>query len=941
MQIYDLLVVISVLSLGLIPYLIVSKFVKFRIEFFDSLLIIIVFSFSLICFPLIFLGTNDFPDLFKIYIIFLNMLSLLFIIYFIFRNLPNIFRIINYYELEDTTTYRVIIILFFIALITYFFHAWILPLRGYDALTLYFPNALLISLTNHIPPFNPLNFYPVIKEPLNSLIYAYSIDLVHFISVDLVILTIIFLWALVTYQLTLLFFPQKKNLAFLSFIMFFFFPLNLWILDQWFYYQDIFLGFFFTLTIYFSFKSFDSSNSKSQTYFYATLASLSFSLSLISKASAWALFFILIALFLFYSDHQTLTKVYYISFFFILALFGITNLYILIVVVFLILLIIVLYHAGANNSFPSQFRSNKSSLLLIFGTVLILGGYWFYYTLYKFSFVLSPIATNLFKFHIFLFSSPTDISLSTIAFTFESAHRANFYSLIFVLFIGNLFAAFWALPKFLTLLKRSSLSFLVIWIILFFSIWLIFGSISIRYLTPLISPIIILTVYGFLLIKTKLADLQQINNLQMNNTENGIEESFSPVWIVFIVALGLGSLYFPVPLSTFSSLNRYAIAEAYLKSAYFYYSNWFLDLCILILLPIVIYYILRKRKFTIKMPSWNHSFTHKFKKASFSVLVLFIFIFPNFVLFEAYSSSNFNVSATQQLYMYDSRPQVQDLINVIYSLNSPTSIIMVYDTPGLPIWVGNPTYDIYYAKDVLKPLFASDNITEGLQILLNPYQYLASVAHYILPSNIAYPKLDFIVVPNFGNLYFSSFMNEFRDQNYFFGMVQNPHYYRMIYNNSDFLLFQRSFSNPSYAGIYDLGLQFNQTQIPILGLTPQYTNLGSFLSYYAKFYFLHNNIHTLNATIRTSLTANGSLKMFNDSLALTNITTDQFTLSWPIPSLSSFDLNNISISMIATDFHNTTHYYSWFFSSKSPLNVIKNKDNLYTLYSNNGMTYNS
>ena len=947
MQVLDILVVIALFSIGFTPYILVKRFSKVKIGFFESLLVIFIFSFSLVCFPLILFGTLGDRLFFKYYTFFLTIVSLSFIIYYILRNFHNLFKLINYYDIEDSSAYTFVALVFAIAAFTYLFHAWILPLRGYDALNLYFPDAILFNLTKEIPLFNPFNFFPVVKEPLNSLLYSYSLSLVNQISVDLVILLIILLWAGLTYYLTLLFFPSNRNLAFLSFLMFLFFPLNFWFLDQWFYYQDIFLGFFFTCTIYFTLKSFDSSNSKSQILFYAVLSGLSFSLSLISKSSGWILVFIIIALFLFYSSHQIILKSYYIILFSSLTVIGFSKFSFILIPFFIIILLLIIYHSTPDKFIINSFKSNRIATILIIGIGVVLGGYWFYYMFYKFITLLGPSYTRLLVSNFFASSnsSATKFSTTSIYFTFENSYNVNFFSMALLLLIGNLFAIFYALPKVLSLLKRSNVSVLVIWVLIFFSFWVVLDSSSIRYLTPVITPSLILTVQGFLVIKSKLTFLYHSKFLSLTDVKEEIVAKFSSIWILIILSLGLCSLYLPIPLNTLLSLNRNGIARAYLLSAYIYYSNWFILVLIFIIFPIVVYFIFLK--FNLKLYHFrklSSFFNPKVKAISFSVFILFLFIFPNIPLFGTFYSSNFNVYQTQQTYDYDYRPDVQELINVLYSTNDPTAGVMVYDTPGIPVWIGNPTYDIYSAKYILNPLFSSNNITEGLQILLNPYSYLASVINYTLPKGFALPSIDYIVIPNVNNLYYNSFMNSFRTENYFFALVQNPNYFQLYYENSDFLVYKREFTTPSYYGIYDLGLQFNKKQIPILGSIPQYSNLSSSIQGYANFYFLQNflkNLHLINGyiSLNTTITSNGTVSILQHNFTVSEIPNASFNLTWSIPNISTFNLDNISIRFTFFDSQGSRHFFSWSFDANPTLKIIKNKNNQFSLVSDSGMTY--
>ena len=622
-----------------------------------------------------------------------------------------------------------------------------------------------------------------------------------------------------------------------------------------------------------------------------------------------------------------------------MIILGATHLYIGIIPVLLVILALVLFHSTSNSLYSERIKPNllTLSIIVIFGVVL--GGYWFYYTIKKFGFLAISIIQNYLKFQIYLSSSPTNVIPSTIGYTFESAHRTTFYSLVLVLLISNLLACFWALPKVLSFLKKSKISILVIWVLVYFSIWLVLDSISIRYLTPIISPLIIISLDGFLIIKAKLEFLYRNKILEITDTKEEIIEYFTPYWMAFIVILGLFSLYFPIPLNIILGSNKYAIANAYLNSAYIYYSNWFIVIIILVFLPILIYLLMLKTNFLNFIPKFKiHPFSKRIRSISFAFIFIFLVVFPNFILFSVYGSTNFNLYQTQQTFIYEDRPGVQDILNVLSSENKPTVGIMVYDFPGIPVWLGNPTIDVYTEKDVLSPLFTSNNISLGLRILMYPFPYIASTVGYNLSSSLALPSIDYVIIPNTGNLYYNSFMKDYRDQYYIFPILFNPNYYTQIYNNSDFRLFKRIYEVPTFGGIYDFGLNLTGNDLPLLGPVLGYNNSGTNVSGYAKFYFSHNDFETMDFTVKTTININNTQKVLENQFNLLKQPSDQFNISWPILNNNSFNISSISIEVLALTSTNARFYYHWVYSAPNYIQIIINKNKSSVVESTTGMS---
>ena len=81
---------------------------------------------------------------------------------------------------ETFTNYQTILLTFLF--LDYLFIQLVLPLRGFDALYYYLPEAEVFHQANRITEINLLSFSPVTKSPLNVLLYVYMGGFVRYQS---------------------------------------------------------------------------------------------------------------------------------------------------------------------------------------------------------------------------------------------------------------------------------------------------------------------------------------------------------------------------------------------------------------------------------------------------------------------------------------------------------------------------------------------------------------------------------------------------------------------------------------------------------------------------------------------------------------------------------------------------------------------------------------
>ena len=142
----------------------------------------------------------------------------------------------------------------------YLFIQIILPLRGFDALYYYLPETEIFYQSNRITEYNYLSFQPVIKSPLNVLLYVYFLYTTGSYEIHLVPFIFLLGIVFVVYDFAIEFF-QDESIAQTSVIITLTLPFIYWLLNYWAFYQDLYLCFFFSLTCYFCWKWYKNPNS--------------------------------------------------------------------------------------------------------------------------------------------------------------------------------------------------------------------------------------------------------------------------------------------------------------------------------------------------------------------------------------------------------------------------------------------------------------------------------------------------------------------------------------------------------------------------------------------------------------------------------------------------------------------------------------------------------
>ncbi|MHA1778750.1 MAG: ArnT family glycosyltransferase, partial [Candidatus Heimdallarchaeaceae archaeon] len=663
----------------------------------------------------------------------------------------------------------------------------IYPLRGWDFLHFYLPNAFRIYTTGQIPNFNELNFLPVFKPPANALLYSFGFyitqsEQIHLIPI-LYLAGTVFLCYKVALQAG---FSRKVSL--IATIFFLATPFTYFLVYEFQYYQEVYIMFFTTASFYFI-KSMVKEQSKRKQLYYALLSAASLTGCVLSKISGYILIFVVIiaipsdrvgkifrSLLVLGIAFQVIRK----------AIFDVylgTGIFVGIICIYLLYLI---YKS------PTLDFSYYRWVLLggIFLPASLIGGYWILHVLSIPG--VKEYLTNLYvnTHHNSVILHWEGISLPETVTYLENAHTATFLSSSFSILLATMFAGTWLIYKIFGFVRfhRTSKD-LLIWLLLFYAIWQSFFAMgSIRYLSPILVPLSILVASGFDII------LQYLNSRD-NGKRDGI---FA---FIFSALTGFLFLYPFVPI-------EYIFVDFHLR--YYYAHTKLLSVLGYVVLFNAIFFMLiwKEQKMKLSINQFKVIKRHAISKITAGFFIGLLVIAPIGAQLGLLMQEGFNIKNFQEKYCWYTRTSYIELINAINVLGYPDSqVILTVNTAGLEYYTSQPVLDLYMMgfinssaiKDTGFPL-ATQNVTKLFEFF-NKY------------------KITIFVSLNTSNDWYAAFLKELYGRYYLFQLLFNTLLFKYRFGNEEFILFTINSFDP-YVGPVDLMITDNITSGSLLSNNP-------------------------------------------------------------------------------------------------------------------------
>ncbi len=665
------------------------------------------------------------------------------------------------FKIETLKDYRIILII--LLLFDYLFLELIQPLRGFDALYYYLPEAEIFSQTGRITEINYLSFLPVVKSPLNVLLFVYTKYITGEFAIHLIPFLFLVGIVLLTYDFALELF-ENQSIALMASIFVLTLPLTYWLMNWWAFYQDLYLCYFFSIACYFCLKWYKNSTN----HIFGGLLTIAIITAILTKITAWTLPIILLVWLPNGIKDKRLRIIAITLLGIFLCIQTATRIFIGNTLPIIVVLLLSAFFIIKENL---DFKSEKNLIRIVpIGLGILLGSYWLINRIELSNSVWNGIVNLYFNFsENVMWNYPTQHS-DPLLHTLETVHSVNFFSATGILVLGSVFVLPWIILKIYALKNYLPISPLLIWILLFFAIWLAYYSTSsIRYLAPILIPMILCVSWGC---------YNLISKIKTDKTKQ--------FWEILFIFAGTACFYYLIPINslTVTDQTQNTIGFAFNQAALNYYSNpIILSLAAVIL--ILTFYYGTKLEVQSKIKGVKKVINLKIIR---TLMICVIITIPIAVQSYLLIYSKGNISEFNAIMEYEYRPEYQEMVDVIVQQNQPLSGILTVRTPGIQFFTGQPVLDIYYQRYLFKEdlFFTWTNLSKIISVLLNPQTHIIDLSNQ---TSFGF-SIRYILVPSNQNLYFNSYMTQIYNNSILFRSLENQTYFSKLYNNPEFVLYQ-------------------------------------------------------------------------------------------------------------------------------------------------------
>ena len=708
-----------------------------------------------------------------------------------------------------------IVLLIILLFMEYFILVFLLPPeRGWDALFYYFPQGKVFYLTDSIPKFDFLSLRPTEKAPLIILFISYSLYVTK--AANLQFIPLLYLVGL---QLLVFDFLRsvgyKEKLAQLGLAIVLVTPFVYWLIDQWLYYQDLYVGYYYSLTAYWLWKIYITKETENpqKIFLWSFYGAMAFSLALLSKISAWTLPAVLIIAYPTKKPLKPLKILFLSGLAVFLALHASTSMYIGVGILILVIAASMVYLIIRQENVISWKQNLTLGVTLLGG--MFFGGFWLYRVITQF-----PNASDfLIKLYFTLESHlqwhyPIHAeNMPASSFGIEHLHSVSFLGGSMLL-IGSLtFGVLWFYPKLVSLFyNHIKMSFFLLWIGGFYIIWSsYYFTVSIRYLTPILVPLLVIVADGILTALKKFT--------------NDVNKKFYTITLLTAL-FGVFNYYYIPPLSTLlkPNFNRYQIALSYLKAGVQYYRDPLMMILLMVTSLVTYHTLLRKdlfQKMTHVMKNTRFLSFKPTKKPIVIVYGIFIFLIiaiPIAVPMTTFAMASFDINKFRQIYDVQQSESYKELIEKLNSEATINEITLSFNTPGIQYFSERPYLEAMGTLGLFNatPLFeSSHHINAYLDFFSNPFKFLDQKTVNSLGIDTSILSIKFIIIPRPSFYWYPNFESQWYLKTPFFRALDNNKMFTRILTTTEFILYK--VNTKTFNGLIDLSVTKNARDISLLG----------------------------------------------------------------------------------------------------------------------------
>lgn len=668
-------------------------------------------------------------------------------------------------------------------------HLLLPPLRGFDALWRYFPEALVFYQTDQIPVVNYLDYRAVTYEPVNTLLYAFTLYLYQ--SPNFVYLPLLYVGALVLtcYNVAQLVFKDKSQQLFTT-CLFLTIPLFHWLVEFFIYYQEIYVTYFFSVAVLYLKAFYDQQKGWSSLLtFYGAV-----SLTLLSKINGWLVLPVLILAIptgqVGRRTQQGLAVVLWV----VLSVQGASVTFVLTLLP--LFLYLFAYLVSVEKSTDKQISGTKHAPLLgAVGLGIITGASWLVLVSQRLPVGSSETYGRFLKFGSPSFSFPTVKAGSELLL--ELSHMADMTTAYFVIFFGMAFAGIWLVAKTLGLRQFLNQKYLVAWLTAPTMVWVthLGQTGSVRYIAFLLIPVAILTSAGVY----ELWRLLRAKNPSLPHNP-------PKTYLGLFLAAGMINFYPLIPLIFLLRwpVDKTQVALA-LDTSYRVNGDVLFQLILaLVFLAILASYLLNYSVVglvsrMIERKRWKRQ-GEVFLGFCLVILVVLAYSSPLSVLTIA---SGGDLESQRAFYEPAASPEYEAVVDYFIQENVLNITILTMNIPGLGFYTNIPTLDIRQERTLAAPFYANENVTDGLLLLQDPLRQAKD--QWGVETTVGTPSVGYVVIPGVNHPWRPYYNTLYRDSSYLFSLLHNNLLFRSEVENDLFEVYKLVKPLPhSYIGVVDV-----------------------------------------------------------------------------------------------------------------------------------------
>jgi len=355
----------------------------------------------------------------------------------------------------------------------------------------------------------------------------------------------------------------------------------------------------------------------------------------------------------------------------------------------------------------------------------------------------------------------------------EIMHGVNFWTAGFVFFLGTMLATIWLLPKIAGILKGKKISPVIIWLFSYLMIWTAYYSNgSLRYLTPVQTPVAIIVAIGVFGIWRRIRAVEP-----------------TVIFLLFIGGLACLNYYYLISPGLLAGFQEKinSIGKAFNQAGIWYNSNPLLLVVLGVVPAITICIWVINRNI-------NYGMRERTRKLVTVLLMIILVIFPIVVPVTVLLAVNFDMETFHEVYIYDNRQAVKEVVEAIIRENQPLKGILTINFPNLAFLIQQPVIDLYQKGELYKWLLSEENVTKIMIILKNPLYYMESEFNPEIGGleeiTTELFEIKFVVIQTKGHYWYDYYIDGFYNKILFFRMLDNRQYFELMDENSEFRIYK-------------------------------------------------------------------------------------------------------------------------------------------------------